>query len=84
MTSTPEQRAMDEHVALLETIVAGLVYRLSQLSEAYGGEPEARIPLWLAEHPPKFVSATDPENGDWVYRPGARPLGLGEKGTTIP
>lgn len=49
----------DEQIALLETVIAGMV-------EAAGGE--IRVSRASLEDPPEIERDDDPFNGDWVYR----------------
>lgn len=49
----------DEQIALLQTIVAGMV-------EAAGGE--IRVSQASIENPPEIEQDDDPYNGDWIYR----------------
>ena len=49
----------DEQIALLQTIIAGMV-------EAAGGE--IRVSRAAIEEPPEIEQDDDPYTGDWIYR----------------
>lgn len=49
----------EEQIALLETVIAGMV-------EAAGGE--IRVSQASLENPPEIEMDDDPSNGDWIYR----------------
>lgn len=54
----------DEQIALLHTVVAGLVWAHSE----HTVNGEVRIPLHIIEEPPEIEADDDPISGDWIYR----------------